>query len=254
MPKKPSMIIIAGPNGSGKTTVRNSNPILRSIPFVNADIIAKEHFATIGQQESEKAQKMAFDMVNYCLDSGTSFCYETVFSHESKLSLIKYAKSKGFSVTIVCVYTGDIGVNIKRVADRVNRGGHDVPKDKISSRAKRSLCNMAVAISMADNFVMYDTSVTSDQSIVASNVNHNLQVSESAPNWAVEILKESSSINLSKLAESVTSDSWASGLTAEENRTTSPIVYDVCASCGKKPIRGASRVIGRCYECRKHER
>ncbi|MBC7458192.1 MAG: hypothetical protein H7235_07945 [Bdellovibrionaceae bacterium] len=149
--------IIAGPNGSGKTTYFTKNEDLNSLPFVNADIIAKEKFKTIGQTESIQAQQLAQKNIKELFAANTSFCFETVFSHTSKLDLILEAQSLGYKVMLIIVFTGNSAINVDRVRKRVAEGGHDVPIDKILSRIPKTMKNLKQAISVADGYVVIDT-------------------------------------------------------------------------------------------------
>jgi predicted ABC-type ATPase len=64
------------------------------------------------------------------LESNSSFSYETVFSHSSKIDEIVDAKNAGFICYLYVVATEDAAVNLDRVKSRVLRGGHDVPEKK----------------------------------------------------------------------------------------------------------------------------
>ena len=68
-----------------------------------------------------------------------SFTYETVMSHISKVELLNYAKLKGFRTYLYYIATDDPEINISRVKNRVNLGGHNVPENLIIDRYHRSL-------------------------------------------------------------------------------------------------------------------
>lgn len=59
----------------------------------------------------------------------------------------------------IVVGTRDPRINAARIADRVARGGHSVPIEKIVSRYRGSLTNLAVALRIADRAYLYDNSV-----------------------------------------------------------------------------------------------
>jgi predicted ABC-type ATPase len=67
------------------------------------------------------------------------FSFETVFSHESKLDIMRQAAEAGYKVYLYFVSTESPLINKFRVAARKAKGGHDVPPDKIESRYYRSL-------------------------------------------------------------------------------------------------------------------
>ncbi|MBS4029137.1 MAG: zeta toxin family protein, partial [Ignavibacteriales bacterium] len=68
------------------------------------------------------------------IESGQSFCYETVLSHPSKLKLLEQANVKGYKTYLYFVFTDDWRLNIERVKLRVQEGGHNVDDKKIEQR------------------------------------------------------------------------------------------------------------------------
>jgi predicted ABC-type ATPase len=145
-------VIIAGPNGSGKTTFRNNSTTLASIKFVNADNIAKEDFDIITEIESKKAQEKAQYIIEESFAHGEDICFETVFSHPSKIDLIHRAKELNYSVILIVLCPENIKDNIYRVRERVKDGGHSVPEDKIISRRPKTLKNLSIALPLVDTF------------------------------------------------------------------------------------------------------
>ena len=129
--QKPRLIIVAGPNGSGKTTI--TDKLLRhewmdGCVYINPDLIAQKEFGDWNSLEAvinaaNKAQKIRED----CLSNMTSMAMETVFSTPEKLEFIQRAKNAGFFVRLFFVCTDHPSINAHRVALRVMEGGHDVP-------------------------------------------------------------------------------------------------------------------------------
>lgn len=138
MPRSPIVVILAGPNGSGKTTIKNMMLELSFgyIPktFINADEIKLELNCT-----DKEAQNESFIKLDEMIRMKKSFIYETVFSHESKIELLKRLKENGYHIKVIFVLTENPNINIKRVQKRVSQGGHNVPKEKIIARYYRSL-------------------------------------------------------------------------------------------------------------------
>jgi predicted ABC-type ATPase len=92
------------------------------------------------------------------LDSVSSFSFETVFSHPSKIDELKNAKEKGFITYLYVIATDDPGINLERVKNRVERGGHDVPEKKIIERYYRTMENLSAAFSLAHRVYFFDNS------------------------------------------------------------------------------------------------
>jgi predicted ABC-type ATPase len=160
--------LTVGPNGSGKTTFVTEflAPDLRSYPYVNADEIAKARWPASPAEHAYEAARIAAKTRAHLIASGRSFIAETVFSHPSKLNLIRCAQKASYQVVLhVMLVPEDLAVS--RVAYRVRDGGHDVPEHKIRERYHRLWPLVAEAIAMADRAVVYDNSKRAGPVIVA---------------------------------------------------------------------------------------
>lgn len=145
----PEIIVFAGPNGSGKTTVTRMTKIIE--PYINADDIKR----TTHCSDLEAAQK-AESLRNAAVDNMQSFTFETVLSTKRNLELLKRAKNKGFFIRCIYVLTADVNVNIFRVESREALGGHGVPEGKIRSRYDKALSLVPEIIEIADIVHIYD--------------------------------------------------------------------------------------------------
>ncbi len=92
------------------------------------------------------------------LELEVSFTFETVMSSPDKVEFLKKAQSMGYRTYLYFIATQDPIINISRVANRVKRGGHDVPKDKIISRYHRSLELLKEAIKYSNRAYIFDNS------------------------------------------------------------------------------------------------
>ena len=163
MKKKPVMCIVAGPNGSGKTTTTEQllkNEWGADSLYINPDNIAKDIYGDWNSTEAVlKAAQKATEQRYECLKNGTDFVFETVFSSTEKLDFVQKAKDEGFFIRIFYVCTESPLININRIAQRYLNGGHEVPISKTISRYYSSLKNISKAIKIADRVYLYDNSV-----------------------------------------------------------------------------------------------
>jgi predicted ABC-type ATPase len=150
-PAKPVVLVFAGPNGSGKTTVTHSLSTFGT--YINADDLKKEY----GLTDLESAKQAEF-LRNSLIDSGADLSFETVLSTDRNLLLLERAKAHGYEVQCVYVLTCDENINVARVRARHAGGGHDVPEDKIRIRYHRALELLPRLISMCDKILVYDNS------------------------------------------------------------------------------------------------
>lgn len=160
--RRPVLCVIAGPNGSGKTSTTEkllANEWAEDSFYINPDNIALEQFGDWNSQEAVlKAAKEATHLRYQCLENKKSFVFETVFSSQEKLDFLKLAKEAGFFIRFFYVCTNDPKINILRITQRFLNGGHEVPISKIISRYYKSLALAAEAISIVDRAYVYDNS------------------------------------------------------------------------------------------------
>ncbi|MDP2388264.1 MAG: hypothetical protein Q8M29_17955 [Bacteroidota bacterium] len=90
--------------------------------------------------------------------SNKSFSFETVMSHESKLEEIEEARENGYKTYLYFVCTDNPDINISRVENRVDKGGHVVEQAKIRSRYPNTLKNLFQAIQLSDRVYLFDNS------------------------------------------------------------------------------------------------
>lgn len=151
--------MIAGPNGSGKSTLIQllGEQGINFGVYLNADDIARSmpgRAETVAAEAQEKVRRLRA----LAVEEQQDHTFETVLSHPSHIDHLKHAKSAGFEVVVYFVATEDPLINIGRVANRVERGGHDVPSDRIVARYSRSIANLAEALAVADEGAVFDNS------------------------------------------------------------------------------------------------
>ena len=161
--KKPELIVIAGPNGSGKTSVTQKflhHEWAEGTLYINPDEVAKDVFGDWNSQEAVlKAANYCADLREKCLKEKISFVFETVFSAEDKIKFLIRAKETGFLIRLFFISTAHPTINASRIAKRVMAGGHDVPITKIISRYNKSIENCAAVAHIVDRLYVYDNSV-----------------------------------------------------------------------------------------------
>ena len=162
-PHRPTLCVIAGPNGSGKTTTTErllANEWSADSLYINPDNIAQEEFGDWNDNNAILlAAKRATELRYQCLEQHQNFVFETVFSSHEKLDFLRKAYEEGFFIRLFFVCTSDPKINILRVAQRYENGGHEVPISKIISRYYKSLENMTEAIHFVDRAYIYDNSI-----------------------------------------------------------------------------------------------
>lgn len=177
----PVLYVLAGPNGAGKTTLYE-RVLSRHIglEFVNADRVAAALWPGHEMERSYDAARLAAERRQALLEQRRSFIAETVFSHESKLQLMRDAEERGYLVTLHVVLIPE-NLAVARVASRVEVGGHGVPEDKVRDRYRRLWGHVRVAMGLADESVVYDN--TSAATPLRPIARYQRGVMIGAPDW-----------------------------------------------------------------------
>jgi predicted ABC-type ATPase len=133
-----TLYIIAGANGSGKTTFAKSFASLNDLYFINADEIAKELDSKDISKYKVKAGKIFFQELESNLKKDKSFVIETTLSGKYLIKYIQKAKELDFHISLIYLFLETPTTNILRVKNRVLNGGHDIPTKDIIRRFYRS--------------------------------------------------------------------------------------------------------------------
>jgi predicted ABC-type ATPase len=182
--------LVAGSNGAGKSTFVELTlaPLLPGSVFVNADEIAKQRRPSDPASHAYEAARIAAETRSRLIQLGRPFIGETVFSHPSKLELIRDAHAANYIVVLhVLLITEELAV--QRVKYRVRAGGHDVPETKIRDRYRRLWTLVTDAIAQSDTATIYDNTDIDGPQIVAQMSGGGIVGSPSWPAWTPEVLR-----------------------------------------------------------------
>jgi predicted ABC-type ATPase len=154
VPEK-QLIIIAGANGSGKTTF--AIPYMKELgfDFLNADEIAKK-LENQGQENALiKAGRIFFANLNRNISNNVNFIVETTLSGTYINKVATKAKNAGYQIKVIYIFLDNPQLCIERVKTRVIKGGHDVPEEAIVRRFYRSKNNFWNSFTLlADNWIL----------------------------------------------------------------------------------------------------
>ena len=161
--ENPKLFIVAGPNGSGKTSVTDKmlkHGWTEGCEYINPDIIAKDLFGDWNSPDAVmKAARHAAARREDCITHERSLVFETVLSAPDKVSFVQHAKQNGYFIRLFFIATDHPQINTARVAYRVMTGGHDVPIPKIISRYFKSISNCSLLVPVVDRLYVYDNSL-----------------------------------------------------------------------------------------------
>jgi len=157
--------IVAGANGSGKTTFAKEFAKENDLYFLNADELAKSYNSQI------KAGKIFFEKLDELIKQDKSFVIETTLSGKYLIKYIKTAKRNGFLISLIYLFLETPEVNILRVKQRVLMGGHNVDKKDIIRRFYKSKeMFWKVYKDLVDEWVVYYNSDEYFEKIADNNI------------------------------------------------------------------------------------
>ena len=178
------LYIISGPNGAGKTTASYTvlPKILHCKEFVNADEIARGLSPFNPESVAIEAGRLMLKRISELLQRNESFSIETTLSTRSYFRLVEKAHLQGYDVTLLYFWLKSPQQAIERVAERVAKGGHDIPKDIIIRRYWEGLDNLfKIYMPIVDTWILVNNSETprfivatggGDQETTIKDTNH----------------------------------------------------------------------------------
>lgn len=155
---KPYLVVLAGPNGVGKTTFAHANlaDFIKTDAFLNADDIARGirpndvaavAIAAARQMLRERRSRLALRC---------SFCIETTLATRSLLRFVEEAKAIGYQTRLIFLFTPFPQLNELRVKQRVMAGGHNIDTETINRRHRSGLMMLADYWDACDEAVLFD--------------------------------------------------------------------------------------------------
>lgn len=139
-----TLYIISGCNGAGKTTASYTvlPEILDCREYVNADEIAKGLSPFNPESVAIEAGRLMLERIDYLMTAGVSFSIETTLATKSYVNLVRRAHKQGYNVKLLFFWLESPEMAKLRVAERVAKGGHNIPEDVIERRYYAGIRNL----------------------------------------------------------------------------------------------------------------
>jgi len=138
------VVVLAGPNGSGKSTIAPEllKGALTVKEFVNADTIAQGLSGFAPEGSALEAGKVMIRRLRELAHRGENFAFETTLASRFFAQWLSGLRAKGYAVHLMFLWLPSVEFAIKRVAERVRMGGHDIPEETIRRRYGAGLRNL----------------------------------------------------------------------------------------------------------------
>jgi predicted ABC-type ATPase len=185
--RRPTLAIVAGPNGSGKTSFYEQFLRQQFPRWVNADEIGRILTEVVESKRDLAAARLAEEQRERLITERVTFAFETVFSRTDHwIGFLRRAKERGYRLELYFLCTADPVMNAARVETRRGRGGHAVPLDKVVARYPGSIRTALEARKIIDELWLYDNTEWDYTPLLlgwweGQQAKH---VAESIPHWA----------------------------------------------------------------------
>jgi predicted ABC-type ATPase len=139
----PTLYIIAGPNGVGKTTFadRYLPDEAKQLEFVNADLIARGLSPYNPESVAIEAGRIMLRRVRELISRRAGFTWETTMSGRTATNWLRQAREAGYSLKTYFLWVRDTETTLRRIRQRVVEGGHNIPEDVSRRRFYKTIQN-----------------------------------------------------------------------------------------------------------------
>ena len=132
-------ILIAGLGGTGKTSLIGA---LKGLNLISSNIV---------DDEPDK-----ISMIQYCLENNLTFTQETTLAGHRVEKTIRQARQQGYDIVMFYVGLNSVEESILRIANRVRKGGHDIPEDYVKLRYQNRIESLKRVLPLCDEVIFYD--------------------------------------------------------------------------------------------------
>jgi predicted ABC-type ATPase len=186
----PTLFIIAGCNGAGKTTASfTALPELLNIrEFVNADEIARGLSPFQPEAVSIEAGRIMLARIDELVEQRRDFAFETTLATRSFADLCDRARKSGYEVCLIFLWLDSAELAIARVKQRVLEGGHDIPVETIIRRYQAGIKNFfKLYLNRLDYWMLIDNSGVNQELVAEGKIGEDSTI-HNQPKW--EIIKK----------------------------------------------------------------
>ncbi len=175
-----NVYIIAGPNGSGKTTFAKEflHIYVHCPNFINTDFVAQGLSPFSPEREAMQAGRTVLKRVREYASQSKDFGFETTLSGKTNARLFAQLRAKEYRIFLFFLWVPDAHLSLARIKQRVSKGGHNVPEKDVKRRFQRSLDNFQLIYKdKVDCWMFFDNS-TEKPHLIASSADGKLVIED----------------------------------------------------------------------------
>jgi predicted ABC-type ATPase len=161
-----SIYVLAGCNGAGKSSIGGAALIESGAHFYNPDQAARKIITanahrhpppTMGEVNAA-AWSQGRTLLERAIDQHLDFAFETTLGGQTMTELLERAAADGLAVHVWFAGLQGVELHLERVRQRVVRGGHDIPREKIVERYDGGRKNLIRLLPRLASLRVYDNS------------------------------------------------------------------------------------------------
>lgn len=174
--------IIGGVNGVGKSSLIG---VLSSSYNDLGTIINPNRIIADNNGDKLLGGKISVELINNCLEMGIDFTQETTLSGHQPVITAKKAKEYNYYIRLFYVGINSLDESLSRIENRVNKGGHDIPKDIVEKRFSKRFDDLSKILPYCNEGHLFDNENGFRE--VAEYRNGKLIIkSDNPPKWLLE--------------------------------------------------------------------
>lgn len=182
----PMFTIVGGVNGAGKSSL--TGVLKDCLDNLGVIVDPDKLTAAFGGDEYAGGQA-AVEKLQVCLEQQIDFTEESTLSSSFSRKMARAAREKGYTVRLYYVGLDTAEESVRRIANRVARGGHDIPEQDVRRRFERRFRDLGKLLPLCNEATFYDN----DNGFRVVAVYRNgeiLNVTDTPPAWLIELKKE----------------------------------------------------------------
>lgn len=162
----PTIAVLAGVNGAGKSSVAGGFLLKAGDVFFNPDTVAQQirtlHPDISLPLANAHAWQIGKSLLEQAIREKRDYRFETTLGGNTITQMLENAARSGHRLQIWFCGLASADLHLQRVRRRVAHGGHDIPEAKIRERWTRSRQNLIRLLPLIDHLRVFDNSADAD--------------------------------------------------------------------------------------------